>query len=117
MLRMAYQTREGLSRLKNVRSSSYPSDLRIINFVCGQRLRREVKVWSKARHTNIVPLLGTVEDFPNTEPGTGLMSTGMVSPWMANGNLADYLTRNPTLVISNKLDMVRDITRSVPDTC
>lgn len=114
---MTYQTKEGLSRLKNVRSSSYPSDLRIINFVCGQRLRREVKVWSKARHPNIVPLLGTVEDFPNAEPGTGLMSTGMVSPWMANGNLTDYLTQNPTLVISNRLNMVRDVTRSVPDTC
>jgi serine/threonine protein kinase len=50
-----------------------------------QRLRKEIEVWKRLDHKNIVPLLGTTSDFGSYS------STGMVSPWMDNGNLTTYL--------------------------
>ncbi|KAJ7923586.1 kinase-like protein, partial [Mycena leptocephala] len=48
-----------------------------------QRLRREVNVWCRLKHRNIVPLLGITYDF-----GTSL---SMVSPWLRRGTLHAYL--------------------------
>ncbi|KDQ07564.1 hypothetical protein BOTBODRAFT_38648, partial [Botryobasidium botryosum FD-172 SS1] len=47
---------------------------------------REVHVWRKLQHPNILPLIGlcTLESV-----------TYMVSPWMANGNAFDYVRNNP----------------------
>lgn len=50
-----------------------------------QRLRREINVWARCRHINVVPLLGKTLPFP------GASIVGMVSPWMHHGNLHDYL--------------------------
>ncbi|KAG6375756.1 kinase-like domain-containing protein [Boletus reticuloceps] len=50
-----------------------------------RRLRREIKLWLKLDHKNVIPLLGTTEnygDFP-----------AMVCPWAENGILTDYLDR------------------------
>ncbi|KAF9231203.1 kinase-like domain-containing protein [Melanogaster broomeanus] len=50
-----------------------------------KKLRRELKVWAKLQHRNVVPLLGVVSGF-------GLLP-GMVSPWFNNGSLSSYLAR------------------------
>ncbi|KAJ7159609.1 hypothetical protein C8R46DRAFT_1194899, partial [Mycena filopes] len=47
-----------------------------------RKLRREVAVWHRLNHANIVPLLGITYDF-----GTSL---SMVSPWLGNGTLHTY---------------------------
>ncbi|KAG8768236.1 hypothetical protein FRC12_005694, partial [Ceratobasidium sp. 428] len=48
---------------------------------------RELYTWSQLEHKNIVQLLGLVE-FRG--------QVAMVSPWMDNGTLLDYIKRNPT---------------------
>ncbi|KAJ7735514.1 kinase-like domain-containing protein [Mycena metata] len=48
-----------------------------------KKLRREVAVWYRLDHPNVVPLLGITYDF-----GTSL---SMVSPWLAKGTLHTYL--------------------------
>ncbi|KAJ7477420.1 kinase-like domain-containing protein [Mycena latifolia] len=48
-----------------------------------RKLRREVDVWYRLDHRNIVPLLGITFDF-----GTSL---SMVSPWLTKGTLHHYL--------------------------
>lgn len=50
------------------------------------KTRRETVVWMKLDHPNIVKLLGTkTDESPHR-------STGMVSRWMANGNLGNFIT-------------------------
>ncbi|KAF8596178.1 kinase-like protein, partial [Ceratobasidium sp. AG-I] len=51
-----------------------------------KRTMRELYMWSKAKHNNIQELLGVIL-FQGR--------LGMVSLWMANGNLQSYLRRNP----------------------
>ncbi|KAJ7087012.1 kinase-like domain-containing protein [Mycena epipterygia] len=46
-------------------------------------LRREVAVWYRLHHPNVVPLLGITYDF-----GTSL---SMISPWLGRGTLNTYL--------------------------
>ena len=52
-----------------------------------QRLRKEIEIWKRLDHKNIVPLLGTTSEFGSD------CSTGMVSPWMNKGNLTTYQER------------------------
>lgn len=50
-----------------------------------QRYLREIEVWKGLHHANIAPLLGTITKFgPHA-------STGMVFPWLDNGNLNTFL--------------------------
>ncbi|KDQ07592.1 hypothetical protein BOTBODRAFT_119822 [Botryobasidium botryosum FD-172 SS1] len=51
-----------------------------------ERFEREVYVWRKLQHLNILPLIGTC---------TLDSVTYMVSPWMTNGNAFDYVRNNP----------------------
>ena len=48
-----------------------------------QKFRRELKVWGRLRHSNVVPLLGMVSGF-------GPLPSA-VSPWFCNGDLSYYL--------------------------
>ncbi|KAI9572061.1 kinase-like protein [Boletus coccyginus] len=48
-----------------------------------KKLRRELRVWGRLRHRNVVPLLGVVSGF-GPLPST-------VSPWLRNGSLSHYL--------------------------
>ncbi|KZP30796.1 kinase-like protein [Athelia psychrophila] len=50
------------------------------------RLRREITVWKRLRHHNIVRLMGTV-----CNVSFGCQYIGMVSMWMAGGSLHQYL--------------------------
>jgi serine/threonine protein kinase len=49
-----------------------------------QRFRREVRVWQRLEHGNILPFFGLTSDFAPH-------SNAMVCPWLTNGNLNDYL--------------------------
>ncbi|KAG8731858.1 hypothetical protein FRC10_001400, partial [Ceratobasidium sp. 414] len=51
-----------------------------------KRAMRELYVWSKIKHQNVQELMGIVV-FQGR--------LGMVSPWMENGNLAEYVQRYP----------------------
>ncbi|KAH8111749.1 kinase-like domain-containing protein [Phellopilus nigrolimitatus] len=69
------------------------------------RIVREMNVWSKLKHENIVPLLGIWENFkPNSY-------TVPVSPWMTNGTLEKY-SRND-LSMLQRLSIMRDIARAL----
>lgn len=48
---------------------------------------RELYHWSKAMHKNVQPLSGIIMFQGHL---------GMVSPWMENGNLRDYIKKNPS---------------------
>ena len=63
-----------------------------------QRLRREIDVWKRLDHENVVPLLGITTDIGP--------SVGMVSPWMANGDLNTFLHQHTTLPLSYRLKLV-----------
>jgi len=50
-----------------------------------KRLRRELNVWQRLNHENILPLLGIVSDFGHY--------TAFVCPWLENGSVRRYLDR------------------------
>ena len=62
-----------------------------------RRLRREVMVWSRVHHPNILPLLGICSNFdrPNMP--------GLVSPYYRHGSITNYLKDRPNV---NKLPLV-----------
>ncbi|KAF7976172.1 hypothetical protein HWV62_7324 [Athelia sp. TMB] len=48
-----------------------------------KRIRREISIWQRLQHENVLPLLGTVQHFGRY--------ISLVSPWMENGSLVQYL--------------------------
>lgn len=65
----------------------------------GQRLRREIRVWSGLKHPSILSLLGTSMDFGPYE--------AMVCPWMQDGDLNRFLENSSqTLTLSQRFDIV-----------
>jgi serine/threonine protein kinase len=65
-----------------------------------QRLRKELLVWHKLDHENILPLLGITFDFGRGNP------MGMVCPWVENGNLNGYLVRQEALAEADRFRIV-----------
>ena len=60
---------------------------------------REVKIWAFLKHPNVLPLLGTVTGF-------GLVIS-MISPWMEEGDLTQYLRKNEGLLQrTDRVDIV-----------
>ncbi|KAG8696091.1 hypothetical protein FRC08_007374 [Ceratobasidium sp. 394] len=51
-----------------------------------KRVARELYTWSRLKHENVLALLGLAQ-FQD--------QTAMVSPWMENGTLLEYIRRNP----------------------
>ncbi|OJA19896.1 hypothetical protein AZE42_07022 [Rhizopogon vesiculosus] len=68
-----------------------------------QRYLRELKVWVRLMHENILPLLGVA----GGDYATGC--NALVCPWMENGTLEKYLTANPRMVLRQKLQLLRDV--------
>ncbi|KAF9233547.1 kinase-like domain-containing protein, partial [Melanogaster broomeanus] len=67
-----------------------------------QKLRRELKVWARLKHENILPLLGVAK-------GYGPF-TALVCPWMDNGTLSSYLECNAEqLSLRVRLELVSDL--------
>ena len=54
-------------------------------------------MWKRLAHPNIVPLIGVSE---------GPAPLSMVSEWMPNGNVRDYVKKNPE---TSRIHLVRDI--------
>ena len=75
-------------------------DLLFNKIILYQKLRREINVWKRLIHYNVVPLLGITTD---VGPYT---SVGMVSPWMENGDLNTFLQHSTTLLLSNRIELV-----------
>ena len=73
----------------------------IFNGVALQRLNRELRVWQKLDHENIIPLYGTCMDFGHY--------VSMVCPWYEKGSIRHHLdTRGLELPLSHRLKLVRD---------
>ncbi|KAG9082428.1 hypothetical protein FS749_006848 [Ceratobasidium sp. UAMH 11750] len=49
---------------------------------------RELYIWSRLKHDNVLPLLGLAQYRDQM---------AMISPWMDNGTLLEYIERNPTV--------------------
>ncbi|KAH7882643.1 kinase-like domain-containing protein [Phlebopus sp. FC_14] len=68
----------------------------------GKRLYRELGIWKRLDHPNIVPFLGTVYGF-----GPYL---SLVSPWMPNGTLQTFLAaHNDKLTIRQRFQLLKDV--------
>ncbi|KDQ49294.1 hypothetical protein JAAARDRAFT_51806 [Jaapia argillacea MUCL 33604] len=48
---------------------------------------REIFIWSRLTHDNVLPLLGFSFDFSS--------ATSLISPWMSNGSANDFLRQKP----------------------
>ncbi|KAF9789485.1 kinase-like domain-containing protein [Thelephora terrestris] len=77
--------------VKVIRTASYKHLEKLVGGFC-----KEVVTWKSLRHPNILPLLGVNMD--------GLHFS-MVSEWMKNGNIDEFLTENPG---ANRLGLLVD---------
>ncbi|KDQ54702.1 hypothetical protein JAAARDRAFT_401926 [Jaapia argillacea MUCL 33604] len=67
-----------------------------------RRLRRELNVWRRLNHENIVPLYGVADDFGPY--------VSMVCPWLENGSVSKYLERhNDLLSLSQRLQLLSEV--------
>jgi serine/threonine protein kinase len=89
-------------------SNKIISSLESYKLELAQRMKRELQVWQSLEHMNIVPLYGIVERinfgrFP-----------AMVSPWMKNGTLAEYMKQNDiALTMGERLKIVSLMTKDI----
>ena len=58
-----------------------------------QAIAKEIKIWAKLSHPNVLPMLGYVLNW------TGSIYPSLVSPWMENGTLRDYMKENEVDII------------------
>ncbi|KAG1868007.1 kinase-like domain-containing protein, partial [Suillus tomentosus] len=65
------------------------------------RIRREIYIWSQLSHDSILPFEGVTEGFGPLP--------ALVTPWMENGSLNDYLRREVNLSREKRLTMVREV--------
>ncbi|KAG2140928.1 kinase-like domain-containing protein [Suillus bovinus] len=95
------QSQDGTSKVA-VKSVRVPQadDTELVNKT-SKRIRREAYVWIKLEHENILPLNGVVDGF-------GILPA-LVSPWMENGSLDNYLTKGFVLSEADKLRMLRQM--------
>ncbi|KAG2347902.1 kinase-like protein [Suillus weaverae] len=69
-------------------------------FFSAEVLRRELGIWKRLRHSNILKFMGTTQHFGPSE--------ALVAPWIANGNLTSFLSENnETLGLRDRLLLVR----------
>lgn len=68
-------------------------------------LRAKFETWLDMKHPNILPFLGLKRRMPGAEA-----PLCMVSPWMENGELLQYLQRNPD---ADKLGMILGIAKGL----
>ncbi|KAG1865709.1 kinase-like domain-containing protein [Suillus tomentosus] len=73
-----------------------------------ENVHRELAIWRRLNHENIVPLLGIASGFGPDN------SISMVSIWFTNGTLTSYLARKrETLHHRPRLELLRDIAAGV----
>ncbi|KAG2030438.1 kinase-like domain-containing protein, partial [Suillus americanus] len=62
--------------------------------------RRELGIWRRLRHPNILELMGTTQHFSR--------SVALVAPWIVNGNLTSFLGQNNEILgLRDRLLLVR----------
>jgi serine/threonine protein kinase len=89
---------EAKSKIDKVSSIWHSSKLTLDN-LCMKRLRRELRVWQRLHHENILPLYGITSDFGTHD--------SMVCPWLENGNLNKYLERRgDSLALGERFEIV-----------
>ncbi|KAG8922213.1 hypothetical protein FRC01_014319 [Tulasnella sp. 417] len=73
--------------VKKLRAVNMPDDLGALEVAerLLKRLNKEIRIWMALRHPNIAPLIGF----------TFSGEVCVISPWFSNGNVAEYLQRNP----------------------
>ncbi|KAF8324973.1 kinase-like domain-containing protein [Cantharellus anzutake] len=70
-----------------------------------QHLKREMKIWKDLDHENIVQFIGfAIED------RGAIPEAALVSEWCSNGDLVQYLHRNPSC---NRLALLLDVARGL----
>ncbi|KAJ7788679.1 kinase-like domain-containing protein, partial [Mycena olivaceomarginata] len=62
-----------------------------------KEFRREAVIWRQLCHPNILPFMGSIV-LEN--------KLGLISPWMENGNVMEYLSRNPSLSATDRLSLI-----------
>lgn len=73
-----------------------------------ENVHRELAIWMRLNHENVVPLLGIASGFGPDN------SISMVSIWFTNGTLTSYLVRQrETLHHRQRLELLRDIAAGV----
>ncbi|KDQ10200.1 hypothetical protein BOTBODRAFT_36475 [Botryobasidium botryosum FD-172 SS1] len=87
------------------------TDRDIPDHVASRRAEREMKVWKRLRHPHVLPFIGSVT--------LGSPSRlYMVSPWMDNGDLGNYLKTHPdadcALLLSQIISGIEYLHTSVP---
>ncbi|KAH7922866.1 kinase-like protein [Leucogyrophana mollusca] len=67
-----------------------------------KRLRREIRVWQRLNHKNIVPLYGVTSEFGPF--------VSMVCPWLENGSLDHYLKScHAHLTLKDRFQLLDDV--------
>ncbi|KAG2146135.1 kinase-like domain-containing protein [Suillus bovinus] len=66
-----------------------------------EMFRRELGIWKRLRHSNILKFMGTTSDFGP--------SKALVAPWMKNGTLTSFLRENESLRLHDRLLLLRDV--------
>ena len=78
------------SNLNKITSVGYPLNFLMVHtrvlITMAQRFCREVMTWKSLRHPNVLPLLGVK---------MGGRHFAMVSEWMDNGSINDFIQANP----------------------
>lgn len=77
------------------RTQSSLSTNRLSGSCLSQRFYKEAVLWKRLAHKNILPLLGVSRD---------VAEFCLVSPWMKNGTIVEYVRNNPQV---NPLGLVR----------
>lgn len=71
-------------------------------FFNAETFRRELGIWKRLRHSNILKFMGTTEDFGP--------SVALIAPWMTNGTLTSFLNQNNKILgLHDRLLLLRDI--------
>ncbi|KAG2347896.1 kinase-like protein, partial [Suillus weaverae] len=66
--------------------------------------RKELGIWKRLRHSNILKFMGTTSDFGPSA------SVALVAPWITNGTLTSFLKQNnDTLTLLDRMCLLRDI--------
>ena len=87
---------EDVQKVKKVTHPAFPIPLTLVANHRNQVFCKEVLMWRRISHPNIVPFLG-VSEAP--------APLSMVSEWMPNGNVRDYVGKNPE---TSRLQLVRE---------
>ncbi|KAG1718133.1 kinase-like domain-containing protein [Suillus paluster] len=64
-------------------------------------LRRELGIWKRLQHSNILKFMGTTGEFGP--------SVALVAPWIVNDTLTSFLNDNKTLTLRDRLLLLRGV--------